>query len=180
MWFRATACLVVLAVIALPAAADAQTTRPADARAARPPLELGAQTSLLAIFPGFGGLVSAPVQRGIALEAGIEAIPWMIEDYDEYHVLSQAQVRLPWAAGPRSRRSVVAGATLATVVSKRGRGVELLTTVLPHAGVSWQWRQTANVDLRLDLQALVPMGQPAIPAPRVALSIMGHRRGGRL
>jgi hypothetical protein len=184
MSFCATACVTLalgtLGVGALPATVDAQTDRPVATRAARPPLEFGGQTSLVAIFPGFGALVSAPVERGIAVEAGVETLPWMIEGGDELRLLTQLQARLPWRQGPRSRRSFVVGASLATVGGRGARGFESLTTVLPHAGLSWQWQQSPRVDVRLDLQALVPMGLPGIPAPRVAFAIIGHRRGGRL
>jgi hypothetical protein len=183
MWFSATACSIAfgaLGMSAVPATVAAQTDRPLDVRAARPPLELGGQASLIAIFPGFGALVSAPLERGIALEAGVETLPWMIEDNDSLRLLTQVQARLPWRQDARSRRSFVVGASLATVGNRRTRGFESLTTVLPHAGISWQWQQSAHLDVRLDLQALVPMGAPAIPAPRVAFAIVGHRRGGRL
>ena len=181
MTLVALASAALIAMTPLAAAAQEQpagATGPVDLRADAPGFEVGASTSLLAIFPGFGGFVSVPAGRRISLEAGVEILPWMIEAFGEGDglvLLTQAQARIPWKTRPTSRWSFIFGVTTITVREERGYGGsaewESQSSFLPHGGVSWQWQKSPRFDLRLDLTALAL-------APRVQVATVWHPKRG--
>jgi len=181
---------IALLLVAAPLAATAQgrpvdSSRPVDGRAdVTPRFEAGASTSLIGIFPGFGGLVTMPAGRKLSLEAGVETYPWVIEDGDEVRLLTQIQARIPWAARPGLRRSFVVGITAATLGDERtddGSGAwQFQTNYFPHGGGSWQWEHSPRFDLRLDVTAMVAVVPALIPVPKVQFSTVWHtRRGAR-
>lgn len=148
---------------------------------ATPRFEAGASASLIAIFPGFGGLITVPAGRKLSLEVGVETYPWVIEDGDAAHVLTQVQTRFPWAARPGFRRSFIVGVTAATVGDQRtAGGWEFQTNYVPHGGVSWQWQKSPRFDLRLDATAMVAVVPMPMPVPKVRVSTVWHtKRGAR-
>jgi hypothetical protein len=185
---------VALLLVAAPLAAAAHeppvgATGRVNLQADAPGFEAGVSTSLIAIFPGFGGFVSVPAGRRISLEAGIETYPWMIEDGDNLRLLTQVQARIPWKANPRSRWSFIAGVTAATLgdndaydgAGNRYDGDwEFQTNYLPHGGVSWQWQNSPRLDVRLDVTAMLAVAPIPIPVPKVQFSMVWHtRRGAR-
>ena len=178
-------CAALLVLTPLAAAAQGRPVEaggPVDWRAdATPRFEAGAIASLIAIFPGFGGLVTLPTGRKLSLEVAVETYPWVIEDGDDTRLLTQVQVRIPWAARPGSRRSFIVGVTAATVGDKRGSaGWEFQSNYFPHGGVSWQWQKSPRIDLRLDLTAMVAVVPSAVPVPKVQFATVWHsKRGAR-
>lgn len=177
---------VALLLVAAPLAAAAQG-RPVDAAGPAlphtemaPRFEAAASASLIAIFPGFGGLVTMPAGRSLSLEAGVETYPWVIEDGDEVRLLTQVQARIPWAVRPGTRRSFIVGVTAATVGDPHASDHwEFQTSYGPHGGVSWQWQKSPRFDLRLDVTAMVAVSMP-IPVPKVQVSTVWHtKRGAR-
>jgi hypothetical protein len=174
---------VALLLVAAPLAAAAQG-RPMDAAGPvvprsemAPRFEAAASASLIAIFPGFGGLVTVPAGRRLSLEVGVETYPWVIEDGDEARVLTQVQARIPWAVRPGARRSVVVGVTAATMADQRwSGGWEFQTNYFPHGGVSWQWQKSQRFDLRLDVTAMVALASMPVPVPKVQVSTVWHTK----
>ena len=188
MTLATVASAALLAMTPLAAAAQAPpagATRPVDLQVDAPRFEAGASTSLIAIFPGFGGFVSVPAGRTISLEAGIETYPWIIEDGDNLRLLTQVQARIPWKTKPKSRWSFIAGVTAATLgdndaydgAGNRYDGDwEFQTNYFPHGGVSWQRQDSARVDLRLDVTAMVAVVPTTVPVPKVQFSAVWHRK----
>ena len=181
---------VALLLVAAPLVAHAQgrpvdVTGPVDWRFdAAPRFEAAASASLVAIFPGLGGLVTLPAGRKLSLEVGIETYPWVIEDGDETRFLTQVQARIPWAARPGLRRSFIVGVTASTVGDRHtfdGSGDRAFqTSYFPHGGVSWQWQKSPRFDLRLDVTAMIAVVPRPMPVPKVQFSTVWHpRRGAR-
>lgn len=179
---------VALLLVAAPLAAAAQDrpveiTGPVGQRPAAPSgFEAGASASVIGIFPGFGGLVTMPAGRTLNLEVGAETYPWVIEDGDEARLLTQVQVRIPWAVRPGARRSFIVGVTAATVGDRHtydGSGDwEFQTNYFPHGGVSWQWEKSPRFDLRLDVLAMVAVVPMPVPIPKVQFTTVWHTKRG--
>lgn len=183
----AAALLTATPLAAAAQGAPAGATGPVDLQAYSPRFEAGVSTSLIAIFPGFGGFVSVPAGRKISLEVGIETYPWVIEDGDNLRLLTQVQARIPWKTKPKSRWSFIAGVTAATLGDNHeydGAGHrydddwEFQTNYFPHGGVSWQRQDSARIDLRLDVTAMVAVAPTPVPVPKVQFSAVWHRKRG--
>jgi hypothetical protein len=184
--------LVIAALLPLgPAIARAQTPPPAQppmaasgVTASGGGLEIGALSSVALIVPAFGAQLSVSVTRRAAVEVSSEIAPWLIEDSGDFWVAAQVQVRLPFRERPCARRSLVVGVTSFTVIdqwSSEGRGStwDWDQWLRPHAGISWQWQKSAHVDLRLDVQGVVVGTTAPFVVPRVAMSAVWRRQGGR-
>ena len=174
----------LLALALLPAVAGAQP-RPGGAP---PPfgspapgtdgVEIAASSMVVAIFPTIGSQVSIPASRRVRVEVGTHLLPWLLEDGEDVGVVTQLQVRIPFRHGPPgSRRSLLLGATAFTIGDRRESNGEwdFDTGVRPHAGVSWQWQKSRNLDVRIDLQGVF-IG-PSLPfvAPFGTFSMVWHR-----
>jgi len=141
-------------------------------------VEIAAGSMVVAIFPTIGGQVSIPASRRVRVEVGTHVLPWLLEDGEDLGVVTQVQVRIPFRHGPPgSRRSLLLGATAFTIGDRRESNGEwdFDTGVRPHAGVSWQWQKSRNLDVRIDLQGVF-IG-PSLPfvAPFGTFSMVWHR-----
>ena len=184
MRFSRLVLATALPVAAIPALAAAQP------RAAEPVptvdlaapvgqgVELGVGSTLVLIYPAFGGHVSWPVHDRTRIEAGAHLVPWLLEDGDDVAFMTQVQLRIPLRDGPPgSRRSVLAGVTAFTI----GDRYESIgnwsfdTLVRPHVGVSWQWQQTPRLDMRFDVQGAVMSTTAPFVTPFATFSMVWHK-----
>jgi hypothetical protein len=165
--------LALIAVCTVAGAVHAQEPPP------RPRLEAAATMASTSILPAVGALVSVRTGRQVAVEAGVELLPWIIpDDNDEAVLLVLAQVRLPWKEGGTRRRSITLGCAGVALLQREwrsgpgeaprsGRRLELSPRAIPYAGIAWQWHTHRAVQLRLDVQAFAV----GIPFPRVAFGV---------
>jgi hypothetical protein len=140
-------------------------------------VEIAAGSIVVAIFPTVGGQVSIPASRRARLEFGTHLLPWLLEDGDDLGIVTQVQARIPFRHGPTgSRRSVLLGVSAFTT-GNRWESVDdwhFHTALGPHAGVSWQWQKSRNMDVRIDLQAVVTA--PTTPfVPFATFAMVWHR-----
>lgn len=141
-------------------------------------VEIAASSMVVAIFPTIGAQVSIPASRGVRVEVGTHLLPWLLEDGEDIGVVTQVQVRIPFRHGPPgSRRSLLLGATAFTVGDRRDAIGEwdFDTGVRPHAGVSWQWQKSHNLDVRIDLQGVFIGPSPPFVVPFATFSMVWHR-----
>jgi len=183
--------LVLALTLVAPAAAAAQLSPGGNGAAvdvashqAAAPVEVGGTMGLVAIFPTFGGTVSLPVARRASVEVVGQFAPWRLDDGDDAWFMTQVQVRLPFRERPRARRSLILGVTTITVgdrftTADRRRNWEMESWVRPHAGVSWQWQQSAHIDMRLDVLGVLLGNVAPVAAPVVSFSTIWHRGRGR-
>jgi hypothetical protein len=166
---RSERVVLAVAVVAAPL--------PATARAQAARVELGVGSTLLLVFPTFGGHVSVPTHTGLRVEAGTQVLPWILEEGDDVALLSHAQLNIPVRSrSPRHRRGWLAGITAFTIGDRWDRrgAWSFDTIVRPHAGFSWQWEQTAHLDLRLDLQGLLASRSAPFVVPMATFSVVWH------
>jgi hypothetical protein len=173
----------MLTLACLPGAAIAQP-RPAPAPSPIGPaaraegVEIAAGSMIVAIFPTVGGQVSIPANRRVRFEVGAHAMPWLLEDGEDFAVVTQLQARIPFRAGPPgSRRSLLLGVTSFTVADRLdSRGDwEFSGAVRPHTGVSWQWQKSPHVDVRIDLHGVFTGARSAFVVPFATFSMVWHR-----
>lgn len=151
---------------------------PAGPAARAEGVEVAAGSMIVAIFPTAGGQVSIPASRRVRFEIGAHAMPWMLEDGDDFLVVTQLQARIPFRAGPPgSRRSLLLGVTSFTVADRLD-GLddwEFSGAVRPHAGVSWQWQKSPHVDVRIDVNGVFTGARTFFVAPLASFSMVWHR-----
>ena len=123
--------------------------------------EVGGGAGLVAHLPTAGILASIPAARWLAVEGTASVVP--------DHVMSQAQVRVPFRLRWRSRRSVVAGLT-----HTAGRGSQLTRGLGAHVGVSFQGMVYRHLDVRADLQQVIPFSDGPDADPRAVLTFVWH------
>jgi hypothetical protein len=158
----AAACAAVLwARLSGPLSATAQMPGGA-ADPVLPRVEIGASAGVIANLPTAGILASVPAARWLAVEGTVGVAP------DQ--VVSQAQVRVRLRLRWRSRRSLVAGLTHAA-----GRGSQITRGLGAHVGVSFQGMVYRYLDVRADLQQVIPFDDGPDADPRVALTFVWHR-----
>jgi hypothetical protein len=160
------------------AAALALTLAPAPAGADAPGVEVGVGSSLVLIFPTIGGHVSVPTHTGLRVEAGTQFLPWLLEDGDDFGLMTHVQLRIPVRSGPPgSRRSWLAGITAFSIGDRwdLSGNWSVDTMVRPHVGFSWQWQRSPRLDLRLDAQAIVTGEAAPFVAPFATFSLVWHR-----
>ena len=141
-------------------------------------VELSAGAMIVAIFPTVGGQVSIPASRRIRLEIGAHAMPWMLEDGEDFAVVTQVQARIPFRHGPPgSRRSLLIGVTSFTVADRLDSigEWEFFGAVRPHAGVSWQWQKSPHVDVRIDVNGVFTGARSFFVVPFATFSMVWHR-----
>jgi hypothetical protein len=181
------AALLVLGPSAATAQSRGTASPTSDQRLATPGagLEVGAITSVVAIAPAFGGQVSLPVARRVHVEVSGEVAPWILEDGGDAWYAAQLQLRVPLREAAPGRPSILAGVSSFTVVDRwrydGGRTeVDWDTWLRPHAGVSWQWRRSAHVAVRLDVQGIFIGSSIPFVVPRVAFSTVWRRQRSRV
>jgi hypothetical protein len=141
-------------------------------------VEIAAGSMIVAIFPTIGGQVSIPASRRVRFEVGAHALPWMLEDGEDFAVVTQLQARIPVRPGPPgSRRSLLLGVTGFTVADRVDSldDWDFFGTVRPHAGVSWQWQRSPRLDMRIDLHGVFLGARAYFVAPFATFSMVWHR-----
>jgi len=75
-------------------------------------VEVGVGSMVVAILPTIGGQVSIPTSRRVRVEFAAHTLRWLLEDGEDLGLVTQAQLRVPFRAGPPgSRRSLLLGVT---------------------------------------------------------------------
>jgi hypothetical protein len=141
-------------------------------------IEIAAGSMIVAIFPAVGGQVSIPASRRVRFEIGAHAMPWMLEDGEDFAVVTQLQARIPFRQGPPgSRRSLLLGVTSFTIADRVESldDWEVFAAVRPHAGVGWQWQKTPHVDVRIDVHGVFTGARSAFVVPFATFSMVWHR-----
>jgi hypothetical protein len=156
--------LVLGTRLMLATGAVAQSPAADDASPPPPRLELGGAVGVTWFFPTVGLLASVPATDWLAVEATVNRGP--------EGVLSQGQLRIPIVRHRPTRRSLVVG-----LGHISGRSRRFTEGLLAHAGVSFQQAVARRVDLRLDLQMLMPFQDgPAADAADAGRRQRGRRR----
>jgi hypothetical protein len=156
----------VLAVrLTLAGGACAQET-PAPAGPVAPRLEVGAALGAIWLEPTVGILASVRTSPRSSVEGGAHLTP--------YFMLTQAQMRVRLPIGPPggSRRSLVLGLSHLSLRSTDG-GVRH-GGLAAHAGMSAQAPLTRRLDLRADLQMLMPFRAGPNADPRAVVTFVWH------
>lgn len=171
----APAVLLLLLSTARPSAAQVVDDEPTPGRVpAR--IELGGGGGLTVAYPEVSALASLPIGPHASFEVAVGWMPRIV--YDVEHVLTQAQVRVPFRPRLRSRRSLVIGVTrIGTRRRNRhdsGFWGDDLRVVFPHAGVSLQWPMGRHVDLRFDGQGLFTLDGELPLVPRATAAFVWH------
>jgi hypothetical protein len=174
------AVAVGLARLTLASGVVAQVVDVERAEPVPPRIEVGASVGTTSAFPELGAVFSVPVDRRLAVEVMVSRMQaaW------EYpaNTLAQVQLRTPFRADLRSRKSVVVGVT--RVVADDGErgilgGSDDGTLVRPHAGVSLQWPTGPAFDLRVDFHGLITFSNELPLVPRAVVGFVWHPRTGR-
>jgi hypothetical protein len=162
--------LIVLAALlaarlVLAAGAWAQEA-PATGGPVPPRLEIGGTVGAVWFEPSVGVLASVGASPRSSVEGGVNMSP--------YFVFTQAQVRvrLPWGPTQGARRSLVAGLTH---LSRRSKGVDRHGGLAAHVGMSAQAPLSRRLDLRADLQMLMPFRAGPNADPRAVVAFAWHR-----
>ena len=145
---------VGFARLALASLVAAQVVDAGDTEPVRPRIEVGPTGGTTGAFPELGAVFSVPVDRRSAVEVVVGRMPATWEAPP--HTLAQVQLRTPFRADLRSRKSLVVGVTrIVAVDDERGflGGSDDGKFVRPHAGVSLQWPAGPAFDLRVDLRS---------------------------
>ena len=180
MTARRGVVLVLLARLAIASAVAAQVTEAPDAGAAPAPapvpprLEAGVTAGALIGLPELGVTASVPLDRGASVDVVVAHL-WSVWA-DSSHVLAQAQVRLPFRAELRSRRSVLFGVTRIGPGGGREFLGDFATFTRPHAGASFQWPISRGADLRLDVQGILTFAGEVPMLPRAMTAIVWHSK----
>jgi hypothetical protein len=140
-------------------------------------IEIGALGGVSATSPEVGVLASVPLDDRFSLDVSLGHLTrvWRAPPY----VISQAQLRLPFRAHLRSRRSLVVGVTHVRPYRERDGDSGIWGTepplVYPHVGTSLQWGLGSNADFRLDTQLVIQFNSAIIPVvPRAVGAIVWH------
>jgi hypothetical protein len=172
---------VGIAALFVVAAAAFAAAQPVPDAGAGPRLELGGGGGLTVAYPEVHALASIPLGPLASFEVVVGLMPRII--YEVEHDIAQAQVRLPFGAHRRSRKSLLLGVTrIGTHRRDRhdsGFWGDDLRVVFPHAGVSLQWPVGRHVDFRLDAQGLLTLDGELPLVPRTAATFVWHPGGAR-
>jgi hypothetical protein len=169
------AVAVGLAQLTLTSVVVAQVVDVAHAEPVPPRIEIGANVGTTSFFPELGAVFSVPVDPRLAIEGMVSRMQaaW------EYpaNTLAQVQLRMPFRADLRSRKSIVVGVT--RVVADDGErgilgGSDDGMFVRPHAGVSLQWPTGPAFDLRLDVQGFITFSNDLPLFPRAVVGFVWH------
>jgi hypothetical protein len=181
---RAAVALAVASVVAglaFPSAAAAQTSGETPPARIPPRLEIGGGGGLMVAYPEISGLASVPIGPLASFEVTVGWMPRIV--YQVEHGLIQAQVRLPFRRHLRSRRSLLLGVTRVSTRQRNrydsGFWGDDLRVVFPHAGASLQWPMGHHVDFRLDAQGLFTLDGELPLVPRAAATFVWHPGRGR-
>lgn len=167
------AVAVALTRLAVATLAIAQT--PGEAVAAPIParVELGGTAGLSAGFPELGVLASIPAGARASVELAASYMPEHWESPE--HHLAQIQVRIPFRAHLRSRRSLTVGATRIAAIDDGDRPfLDGDSRFFPHAGVSLQWPLSGHADFRFDGQGLLTFASEFPLVPRASVVLVWH------
>jgi hypothetical protein len=174
---RAPAAIVAIVLTAaLSSVAGAQEAGLAATSPIGPRLEVGGGAGLMVAYPEISALVSVPIGPQTSFELAVGWMPRIV--YDVEHVLAQAQVRLPFGAQRRSRRSLLLGVTRIDTRQRHpydsGFWGDDTRVVFPHAGVSLQWPMGHDVDVRLDAQGLFTLDSELPLVARAMTTFVWH------
>jgi hypothetical protein len=173
-----TAVAVALARLAVATLAVAQS--PVDVAAAPIPkrVELGGTAGLSAGFPELGVLASVPAGARASVEFAASYMPEHWEAPE--HQLAQIQLRIPFRAHLRSRRSLTVGATRIVAIDDGDPPfLDADAMFFPHAGVSLQWPLSNHADFRFDGQGLLTFAAELPLVPRASVMLVWHPRSSR-
>jgi hypothetical protein len=157
---------LLAARLALAGGACAQQT-PATGGPVPPRLEIGGAVGAIWLEPTAGILASVRASPGSSVEGGAHLTP--------YFVLAQAQVRVRLPIGPPggARRSLVLG--LSHLSRRATDGAVRHGGLAAHAGMSAQAPISRRLDLRADLQMLMPFRAGPNADPRAVVAVVWHR-----
>jgi hypothetical protein len=158
---RLAVAIVLGARLTLAPGASAQPPVADDTSSLPPRLELGGMVGVTWIFPSVGLLASMPAADWLVVEGTVNR--------GTEGILSQAQIRIPIVRHRPTRRSLVVG-----VGHNSGRGRQFTDGLLAHAGISFQQAVARRIDLRLDLQMLMPFRDGPDADPRAAVAVVWH------
>lgn len=130
----------------------------------QPRVEIGGGAGLTWYLPTATVVASVPAASWLAVEGAASALGG--------HGLAQVQVRMPFASRWRSRRSLVVGLTHVT-----GGGTFLQRGLGAHVGASFQGALTRRVDVRLDVQQMMPFRDGPGADPRAFMAFVWHVDG---
>jgi len=171
---------VGFARLALASLVAAQAVGARDTERVRPRIEVGPTGGTTGAFPELGAVFSVPVDQRSAVEVVVGRMPATWEAPP--HTLAQVQLRTPFRADLRSRKSLVVGVTrIAAVDDERGflGGSDDGKFVRPHAGVSLQWPAGPAFDLRVDVHGIITFAGELPLVPRAMAGFVWHPRTGR-
>jgi hypothetical protein len=174
------AVVVGFARLALASLVVAQVVDVERATPVRPRIEAGPTGAATGTFPELGAVFSVPVDGRSSVEVVVGRMPatWDAPP----HTLAQVQLRTPFRAHLRSRKSFVVGVTrIAAADYERGflGGSDDATFVRPHAGVSLQWPTGPAFDLRVDVHGIITFAGELPLVPRAMAGFVWHPRTGR-
>jgi hypothetical protein len=126
--------------------------------------------------------VISAIAAGTALATSLALVPqsWAQAASDLPPPLPRRiELRLPFRAHLRSRRSLVVGVTHVRPYRERDGDSGIWGTepplVYPHVGTSLQWGLGSNADFRLDTQLVIQFNSAIIPVvPRAVGAIVWH------
>jgi hypothetical protein len=151
--------LVLGTRLALAAGAVAQPPSAEDVASRPQRLEVGGSVGAIWMFPTVGVLASMPATDWLAVEGTVN------RSYGA--MLTQGQVRIPLVQDRPTKRSLVVG-----LGHVSGRGRQFTEGLLGHAGISFQQAMARRLDLRLDLQMLMPFDDGPDADPRAVVAVV--------
>jgi hypothetical protein len=142
-----------------------------------PRIEIGALGGVAATSPEVGALLSLPLDNRVSLDVSVGHLSRVFRAPP--YVISQAQVRIPFRAHLRSRRSLVVGVThvrpYAESDDDSGIWAEDRPFLYPHVGTSLQWSLGSHADFRLDTQLVIQFNDVVVPVvPRAVAGLAWH------
>jgi hypothetical protein len=153
----------------------AQVVDGGRAEPVRPRVEVGPTGGMTGAFPELGAVFSVPIDRRSAVEVLVGRMPAAWEAPP--HTLAQVQLRTPFRADLRSRKSFVVGVTRITADDEKREflgGSDDGAFVRPHAGVSLQWPTGPAFDLRLDVHGVLTFARELPLFPRATAGFVWH------
>jgi hypothetical protein len=154
-----------LLISVTPAAAQGTEARPAVA-----PVEFGATTGVLAIFPTFGARGAIGLSPRLALEGVAEYVPWIIDDRGGQHFILQGQLRQVFHQGQRWTWHATYGGSFFTRSDEDDADARIDTGGV-HVGIGAEYPLSRRVAIRWDAQAIQSVTQSSYPIPRGSISI---------
>jgi len=156
---------VIAARLTLACGASAHEA-PVSTRWVPPRVEVGGTAGAIWLTPTIGMLASVPASGRMSFEGSVNLTP------DELIAQGQLRVRLPFGPAGGSRRSLVVGLTH---MSQRSDTPSVLQTgMAAHAGMSAQAPVRRHLDLRADIQVLMPFRDGPEADPRAGLGLVWH------